>query len=251
MSMRLEVMNDQKQRELIAAVHTSFFEKHPAFRGNPNLSEGDRKQPFISIYDFDWLHDARGDLIYGERRSLEQNTNYRQLLPYVLLRTYREDVPHYFMYQRVKHTTEKKLAGNTSFGLGGHVELTDLAVFEANPGIVDWMSVIQFNINREIIEETKLLHLEFYDTAPVGVILDDSEDNNGVGKVHVGIVCIIDVDSETVQQLTTTMDTDEAEARYIGFFSAQELREDIASNDPQLTAKLEPWSQILLDTGIM
>ena len=251
MSMRTEVMKDQKQRELIAAVHTSFFQNHPAFRGNPELSEEARKYAFIPSNNFDWLHDARGQLILGERRSLELNTDYRQLLPYVILRSNVEDEPHYFIYQRVKHTNETRLAGNTSMGLGGHIDITDMAVFQDNNGIVDWETVITLNARRELVEETKLSIFNTAEIEPIGIILDDSEDNGAVGKVHVGLVCIIDVDGETVQAMTETMNTDEAEAKYVGFFSVQELREDIGSLDPQLTGKLEPWSKILLDCGIM
>lgn len=247
MSKRFDVLEDAKQRELIAAVHFAFFQNHPDFRGGANLTDEEKTRPFIGAADLDWLHDARGRLIFGERRSLETEPMFRQLLPYVIVRCVEGSEPSYLLYQRVKHTNEAKLAGNTSIGLGGHIDLTDVVIFEDTNGIVDWESVITLNIRRELTEETGVVDtFAMCDTQSLGVILDDSEDNKGVGKVHVGIVQVINVGWDVVEKMKQNMDTDDAEARLIDFMTVAQLREYQAAND-----NMEPWTRILLDAGIL
>lgn len=247
MSKRFDVLQDNKQRELIAAVDTSFFTTSPVFRGSEDLTAEEKARPFIASIDLDWLHEARGQIIFGERRSLEGNDKWRQLLPYVIVRCPDGPEASYLLYQRVKHTNETKLAGNTSIGLGGHIDLTDVVVFEDTAGIVDWESVITLNIRRELSEETGVVEtFAMCETNSLGVILDDSDDNKGVGKVHVGIVQIIDVPWEVVEQMKVNMDTDDAEARLIDFLTVTQLREYQEAN-----GNMEPWTRILLDSGIL
>jgi predicted NUDIX family phosphoesterase len=119
----------------------------------------------------------------GMARSLaEVDPTYRQLIGYVILR-HGDEVFH---YQRGPGGGEARLAGRRSVGLGGHLNVGDVA------DRIDRAS-LERSIRRELDEEVELDPVS--ELSFVGVLNDDESD---VGRVHLGIVVVVNVASTRV-----------------------------------------------------
>ena len=123
---------------------------------------------------------------FAERDYMEQNSHYKQIIPYLVLRRGRGDAARILAYQRRTKHTEARLGGLWSVGFGGHVEPVDRDAEDvAAHGLVMATAV------RELEEETGLTPGP--DTfAMAGYINSDSED---VSAVHFGVVFTIDLDA--------------------------------------------------------
>lgn len=110
------------------------------------------------------------NLGFMERKFAEEDENYRQIIPYCILR--KGDL--IFTYQRTNKSGENRLHDLYSLGVGGHSEAH-----------VDGVGVSAFKAAfvRELEEEVKLVGN--YESKLLGVILDNS---NSVGRVHFGVV---------------------------------------------------------------
>lgn len=139
------------------------------------------------------------------RGDLEQDPTWKQLIPYTIIRYLRLDggTPWYLSYQRSSDQAEKRLAGLSSIGIGGHVTESDM---EPHPD--DTVSEpVEYLLNygdhgnswlwrgmvRELFEEIWVPHPERAEI--VGLLNEEATD---VGKVHLGIVVVVDVRSTTV-----------------------------------------------------
>lgn len=114
------------------------------------------------------------------RKSAEQNPAYKQIIPYVLLR--HED--RFFSYRRGKLLSEKRLHGNCSIGIGGHISTQDENLFTC---------AYEEALYREVNEEIRID--SGYSQRIAGLINDDSND---VGTVHFGVVHIFDLEKPQV-----------------------------------------------------
>ena len=116
------------------------------------------------------------ELEYRDRPEAEKNTQYKQLIPYVIIT--HED--KYLCYQRGKRAGEQRLVNKVSIGIGGHINPCD----DQMPLFCDDYSEIYKNaVAREVAEEITV-ECEYEDTI-VGLLNDDS---NEVGQVHLGII---------------------------------------------------------------
>ncbi len=107
---------------------------------------------------------------FKERNLVETDESYKQLIPYAIL-SYQQSL---FVYRRGKLQGEKRLVGNYSCGVGGHISIDDPTLFGTT-----YSEGLLRELNEEIIIETD------YEQQLVALINDDSND---VGKVHIGIV---------------------------------------------------------------
>lgn len=107
---------------------------------------------------------------YLKRKDAETNPAFKQLIPYALLHC-GNDV---FVYRRGKLLAEKRLLGNYSLGIGGHISVTDPGLFGTK-----YEDGLKREIHEEVVIESP------YTQRIVALINDDS---NEVGKVHFGIV---------------------------------------------------------------
>jgi predicted NUDIX family phosphoesterase len=233
MELNLTPIENRKHAAFILAADAAFFR-----------SSGFFVTGFTRIDEDIWLTAIQSHLAVRERGPLETNPHYRQLVPYVILRQHSpEGKPRYFLYQRMKGVGEARLDGNTSVGIGGHIEAEDLRYYR-NGTEHNAMS-LQFTIHkamqREVLEEFGVFTV--YDRAgdavegghtytghSFGVILDDSND---VGKVHAGLVYLVDVGAEL-----NDLSSAEGELEARGFHTA----EDLLATD----FHLEGWSQLVL-----
>ena len=125
---------------------------------------------------------------YRPRSEMEEDPSYKQLIPYVLFR-YTDDAGdvHLFQYTRGKGQGEKRLHSKRSVGIGGHISSEDAAVDSNSDPYQEGM--------RRELEEEVIIETPYTDSC-VGMINDDLTE---VGKVHLGVVHLFDVERPAVQ----------------------------------------------------
>ena len=162
---------------------------------------------------------AKGVPRFMSRSAAEENPDYKQLIPYVIMSC----EGRYLSYVRGKRAGEKRLVGNRSIGIGGHINpCDDMPLFD-----VDFRETYQAAVDREVDEE---VCVETRHSDSIVALLND--DSNEVGRVHLGIVHHWVLEAEKVsrcEQMITQMT----------FMSAAELCE--------VRDSLETWSQLCLD----
>jgi predicted NUDIX family phosphoesterase len=114
------------------------------------------------------------------RNEVENDYNYKQIIPYVIIH-YNDRI---LSYCRGKLTTEKRLKGNYSIGIGGHVTPEDQNLFEPS-----FYQAMHREVNEEVFIKTD------FKEKPVALINDDSND---VGKVHIGVVYLFSLSEPNV-----------------------------------------------------
>lgn len=151
---------------------------------------------------------------YRPRPEMEADPSFKQLIPYVIFRYEGEEGAQLFRYTRGSGQGESRLHAKKSIGIGGHISTLD----------EDSESVYEQGMQRELDEET-IIETP-YQAACVGMINDDETE---VGKVHLGVVHIFDVEKPLVK----AREDDISEA---GFESLGNIHSDLKS--------YETWSQI-------
>lgn len=121
---------------------------------------------------FEILHNS--DIKWIERKEAEKDAQYKQFIPYVLLK--RTD-GLFACYQR--HGTEKRLHDKYSAGVGGHIDEPD------NQN--DVRKTLEKGMYRELSEELTNFQQDMIDLKYLGII---NEIESEVGLVHIGIVYI-------------------------------------------------------------
>jgi predicted NUDIX family phosphoesterase len=152
-------------------------------------------------------------LLYLPRDEAELDPNFKQLIPYVVLR----NEGRVFHYTR-RGGGEKRLHARRSIGIGGHISSEDGAV---SP------EVYRTGMMRELAEEVALEG--DYREKCIGLINDD---RTPVGQVHLGIVHVFDLASPSVRSREDNLLAG-------GFSTVQELRGQFD--------QFETWSQFLLE----
>lgn len=150
---------------------------------------------------------------FRPRNEVEEDPSFKQLIPYCI---FRHD-GRVFHYVRGKKGGEGRLHSKRSIGIGGHISSTDR--LSGNRRYLEAM-------HREIAEEV-FLESGFTDKC-VGLINDDE---TPVGRVHLGIVHIFDLDAAKVRPR-------EESILETGFAQPSELL--------QASDQFETWSQICL-----
>jgi len=148
---------------------------------------------------------------FRPRNEVEDDPSYKQLIPYCL---FRHD-GQIFHYRRGKAGGEGRLHSKRSVGIGGHISSTDRLTGDRRYAEA---------MHREIEEEV-YLESAFRDQC-VGLINDDE---SPVGRVHLGIVHIFDLESAKVRPR-------EASILETGFCRPEQLLRECD--------ELESWSQI-------
>jgi predicted NUDIX family phosphoesterase len=152
-------------------------------------------------------------LSFRPRSEVESDPNYKQIIPYVVLRC-GEQVFH---YTRGQKGSEARLRTLRSIGVGGHISEADVSLFG---------DLYRSGLMREVEEE---VHLDStYTERSIGLINDD---RTPVGQVHLGIVHVFDLAEPNVRRR-------EAVLTRAGFAPLAELR--------QQADEFETWSQFLL-----
>ncbi len=156
--------------------------------------------------------------VFLPRPRAEDDPSWKQIIPYAVVRC-RELV---FMLRRTARGAESRLHELLSIGVGGHV----------NPAPVDARQRVEDGLRRELEEELAWgapYRCPAYRYHALGTINDDAND---VGRVHFGIVYLVETESTDVY----VRETDLLEG---GFVTPAEIREQRHA--------LESWSRQVFD----
>jgi predicted NUDIX family phosphoesterase len=164
------------------------------------------------------------NLRFARRGDMESNPDFKQLIPYMLF-THRDPdgCESVFSYVRGRGMGESRLHNLMSVGVGGHINETDYA---RAVGSKDGRDIYREGLLRELHEEVVLE--SSYVESCVGLINDDQ---NEVGKVHLGIVHRFELEAPCV----TPKEPDLIES---GFYDIKTL---LASG-----RRFETWTEITL-----
>lgn len=165
-----------------------------------------------------------GETSYRPRGQMETDPSFKQLIPYVVFRHLDDSGKSWlFQYQRGSGQGEARLHSKRSVGVGGHISSFDS----------DCHDPYLAGMIRELDEEIDLSAAAGGQPgldSIVGLINDDSND---VGKVHLGIVHLIDVKTPVI----SSREKDLCDA---GFWDVAQLSEQFEN--------FETWSQIALQS---
>jgi len=158
------------------------------------------------------------NMSYRPRAEMEQDPTFKQLIPYVVFRyTTQSGEVQLFQYTRGKGQGEQRLHSKRSIGIGGHISSDDSSA----------LSVYDEGMRRELAEEVRIETP--YRASLAGLINDDLTE---VGKVHLGVVHIFDVERKEVYPR-------EDQIIDSGFRTVSELLQD--------REQFESWSKICLE----
>lgn len=115
------------------------------------------------------------------RRQLELDDEWKQPIPYAIA-MFRDasDCHHLFWMDRLAGTSDRRLHGRASFGVGGHIGAGDAGIEAA--------------LAREWIEEVATPVLPEF--TALGLLNDDADD---VGRVHLGVVYLAHLASPEIE----------------------------------------------------
>lgn len=200
-------MSDVKN-EKVMVVPTEIFHQLGHFQGF--TSEVDRYVETL----LDPAH-----ISFRPRGEVETDPSFKQLIPYVLfLHKNGDGQASIFEYVRGKGVGEGRLKSKRSVGIGGHISSDDVVSGSAHP--------FEEGMRREIEEEVAIDTP--YTASCVGMINDDETE---VGKVHLGMVYLFEVESPNVE-------INEDELIESGFKLVDELLSNLDG--------FETWSSITL-----
>jgi len=132
------------------------------------------------------------NLSFRPRQQVEQDPAYKQLIPYVIFRYSDPGGRQWlFQYTRGSGQGEGRLHHKRSIGIGGHICAADAGAIQQEHGSVDLFAEgMRRELEEEVIVETP------YTARCVGLINDDQ---TPVGRVHLGVVHIFDVERPAVR----------------------------------------------------
>ena len=141
-------------------------------------------------------HGNQGEEIFNKldayevkrRGDMEEDPSYKQLISYCLLENEHGEI---LVYERLSGGGEQRLHGQSSIGVGGH--MNDVV------GADNVNEVLRVNAQRELEEEVGLSSDKSQNMQYIGFINDD---NNEV-VVHIGVVFKITVNSNDVEAKET------------------------------------------------
>lgn len=193
------------KEEMILVVRRSLFDQLGAFQGLH--FDVERYLPALL---------ARENNFFMARSAAEQDPAFKQIIPYVIL-THAGRVLHYV---RGKKAGEQRLVAKGSIGIGGHMNEGDEGLFAFDRAAYDAA------VQREVAEELQLAAR--YENRVAALLNDDS---NEVGRVHLGVVHIFELESEKVSK-------GEAMITDLRFLDREELQ--------ARSEAMETWSQLCL-----
>jgi predicted NUDIX family phosphoesterase len=195
------------REEQILVIETDVFRKLGLFHG----LRFDTDRYLKAIF-------APGVCRFMPRPEAEQNPEFKQLIPYVLITCNGK----YLSYVRGKRAGETRLVSKRSMGIGGHINpVDDMSLFG------DFRETYLNAVQREVEEE---IHVESPYTDRVVALLND--DTNEVGRVHLGVVHLWTLEEPKVarrEQMITQLD----------FHTPDELE--------KISDTMETWSQLCLE----
>jgi predicted NUDIX family phosphoesterase len=195
-----------KPDEQVLVVRRSLLDQLGSFQGFSSEA-----QRYLDVFL------KRENNFFAPRSTAETDPLLKQIIPYAVF----THAGRVLRYVRGGKSGEKRLVAKASIGIGGHINDGDEGLFAFNA------DAYRIAVEREIAEELRLGG-GFTDRV-VGLINDDSTE---VGQVHLGVVHLVELESDDVRP-------GEAAITQLEFVEPDILREGREG--------LETWSQIVLD----
>ena len=184
---------------------------------------GIRPMGYRDTFDESWMFDLLNVVEDMPRDLAEKNTNYRQIVPYVLVKTKAQE---YLTYTRKETQGEEKLHNLSGIGIGGHATIEDLGIIE---------HCVVKAAQRELMEELVI------DTPPeisfnmpfteklwfLGMIAGTEEP---VDLVHIGFIFRWDIEKQV-----DVREKDQMSFKYL------DLLHDVVT-----FPNLEPWTRAII-----
>lgn len=185
-----------------------------------------------AIYGKEFQEILSENVMILPRYIAETSKIVRHPIPYVMI--CRNGGDEVLVYRRGKGVGESRLSGNSSVGVGGHVDLVgDLLKYSMDGDTFDPMKAISYTVTKEIGEELGI-RVSPDDNELVGILRDDS---NEVGKVHLGWLMIhhLDesIDSDSLKFIEEELET-------VGWMNIKEI--DVECDE----LNFENWSKIAI-----
>ena len=169
-----------------------------------------------------WRIIAKNSL-FKPRSQLEQDPAYKQLVSYTLFIS----GGRIFVMQRLDSQGEERLRGLLSVGVGGHMNPVQEVPWPGRRRIADLKHLVHLNTIREIKEEVMVAG-----TPPLRIVGFLNDDENVVGKVHLGVVSVVRLTSP----LLAVRETDKMLGRWAELLELGQLG----------TLTFETWSSLVL-----
>ncbi|RXK18173.1 NUDIX domain-containing protein [Macrococcus sp. DPC7161] len=199
-------MNKYDEQIIVVDRETIFSTEKNAFNG------------FISIEDQRALeiYETLSKYTVKRRGDMEEDPSYKQLISYCILENEHDEI---LVYERLSGGGEARLHGLSSIGIGGHMNELGEATIE---------NVLLENAKRELEEEVGLENINLNQLSLIGFINDDG---NEVGRVHIGLVFKLKVQSKDVE-------VKETDTLKIDWHQSSTLLQN---------ATYESWSQLIIE----
>jgi predicted NUDIX family phosphoesterase len=152
---------------ILVVKRDTLFQDTPAWHGLKNVD----LDAYLSLIQ---IHKE-----FHPRPDMELDATYKQIIPYMVFK----HGDRYFLMQRSGKASETRLQSKYTLGIGGHVRAEDL---QEGSTLFDWA-------RREFHEEVS--YNGNLTITSLGMLNDDS---NEVGKVHVGLVLLLEGDSDQI-----------------------------------------------------
>jgi len=192
--------------ELVLVVKRDYILKNGSWQGLKKFNDKDD-----NFSEKSYLNMILEKKEFHPRSLMEQDENYKQIIPYLIFK-YNDKV---FLMQRNSNSTESRLKNKFTFGIGGHINESDIK----GESIFDWSK-------REFEEEVH--YNGNYTIDALGIINDD---HSTVGKVHLGFVFILNGDNQDIKV--------KSELKSGNLYTKEECK--------IFFDNLESWSQMVFD----
>lgn len=196
-------MESKYKGEYVLAFPTKLLRKIGSFQG-------------LCFQPEKYLNVLFDEQVFKLRDDLEDDQNYKQFIPYVLL-SYGNTL---LSYKRGSLQAESRLLNFYSIGIGGHISIND-------PNLLS--TSYEEGLKRELSEEIYIDST--YSLSSIAILNDDSND---VGKVHLGIIHLLRLDQPIVRKKEKSINE-------IKFVSIDNLKQNINS--------YENWSKICIENS--
>lgn len=156
-------MNKFDEQIIVVNRETIFSHEKNHFNGFISIED----QKALEIYETLSKYEVK------RRGDMEEDTSYKQLISYCILENENDEV---LVYERLTGGGEARLHGLSSIGIGGHMNQLEDTQIEG---------VLLENAARELEEEVGVKDVNPQSLNLIGFINDD---DNEVGRVHIGLV---------------------------------------------------------------
>lgn len=133
---------------------------------------------------------------YVERAPAETDETLLQIIPYVVLTSANSTGDAVvFNYSRAKSGGEARLHAKRSIGVGGHIDWEDGNDLSLTP-VDAFFQALQREVKEEVGHDCKEIRT-------IALLHDKT---NAVGRVHLGVLCVVQIPTEEMEKMTFESD---------------------------------------------